>query len=332
MKQPNDNLKTNMRAIRTERQRKAFAPLEMTLVLPFLMLMMAAIMAFGINACWKLRTESVARDVTWRNRHPHSGNWNANRDVQNPEWTSEAEDNGRNQIVRTSASGGSQLTVFDDDEVLNAQIIRGDIRNINVNSNLLNFSRGVQKGVARIKREPTILPVMGMVDFDTEHQFLGDVFQYGQMLGSGLARGRRYSIYQTGNVTRRFPRIYRTDLDTLYDLPGIQNAISAIDAVRDPSCLAIDEDQEFFDFYRSWCWVPDFHARIPSFTSTDREYVKTEIVEPFIENSVPRVPRRMVNGTIRLYREMQEVAPTQQEYDRLEALIEELKTYRSSLD
>ena len=53
---------------RNHRMRNGLAPVEMAIALPFLMLFMAAIIAFGYAASWKIRSEVVARDVGWRSR------------------------------------------------------------------------------------------------------------------------------------------------------------------------------------------------------------------------------------------------------------------------
>ena len=312
-----------------ESSRRGAAPVEMTLALPLLMLMMGAIMVFGINSCWKLRTEIVSRDVTWRNRHPHKGHYNSNHDVENEEWTNIEDDDGRNKEVSIRAGGGPSLSSISSEQIVQAPIIRGTLPVIDVNSNLLDLSRSVDEGEAHIVREPTVLPVIGEVNFTTKHSFIGDMFNH-SMMGIGQ------------NWDRRFPHLYGTDLDTLYDDSDIQSAIEIVKNARDPACLAIDEDEEFQrdpirQSTRPNCRYPDFHPRI-SFSrwsregyTRDHEWVKENVVDPLATGAIPRVPRTMVRSTIGLYRRLQALETEQAQIDQWEELINELEEFLGTL-
>ncbi len=104
------------------------APVEMAIALPLLMLFMATIIAFGYAASWKIRSEVVARNVAWRDRHPR---W-ANSDARALEWPEPATMN---------RYAGADLATFADDDILQAPIIVGPIPQVNVDPETLNFSR-----------------------------------------------------------------------------------------------------------------------------------------------------------------------------------------------
>ena len=62
--------------------RAGLAPLELVLVLPILLFVMALMMNLGTGGAWKLRTQINARHAAWRsleqrtgNNDPHPGNW-----------------------------------------------------------------------------------------------------------------------------------------------------------------------------------------------------------------------------------------------------------------
>jgi hypothetical protein len=46
--------------------RRGLAPLELTLTLPILVLMMALMINFGVVGVWKVRTQANARYAAWR--------------------------------------------------------------------------------------------------------------------------------------------------------------------------------------------------------------------------------------------------------------------------
>lgn len=300
--------------------RRGFAPVEMTLVTPMLMLIMAVIIAFGFNATWKLRTEAVARDVTWRNRTPHTGVWNTNRETRNPEWP-EARDS--EEIANASDGRDSAMTVFGDDDVLHWAIIRGPIQNINVDSEILNFARTVDDGVAALYRKPSILGNVGRIDFRTHFTILSDQFRFSEMGG--------HQAGFWGNYARRFPMIYETELDHLEERPEFISAHQRCQSARDPLCLALDEDEEFFNWYQNRCRIPDFHPRVSYFLSFDHEWVQRRRVDPVL-GSIERVPFSMGNATIRLYREMiASETLSDAEVAQLERKIEDIENWLDSI-
>lgn len=276
----------------------------MTLVLPLLMLMMATIIAFGYAASWKIRSEVVARDVAWRSRYPRTAQFNA-RAI---EWPAPA---------TMGVGNGASIASFADDDVLQAPIIRGSLPNVNVNANVLDFSRSVDRGNASIVRQPPVLPQLGRIEYLTENSFLDDRFQCYQM---GI-----------GNTSRRIPLIYEIDLDFVLNSAAIQNAIAAIESVR-PPLLALDEDQEFIDWYQSRCGALDFHPVVGWFESLDVDFVRRRYVSRLLDR-IDEVPQSMVRATISLYRQQLRSNPPlpQSVQDDLRAKIADLNAYLGRL-
>jgi len=219
--------------------------------LPLLMMFMGLIIVFGYASVWKIRSEVVARDVGWKIRHPRDGSYthNSNVDLQGSrvfelhersyEWP-EARDG--NEILESRVNGDQRIQNFSNQEILQAPIIRGPVPEIVVDTNLLDFSRGVRRGNAEIDRPSPIMSEMGRVNYDTPNSFIDDDFKYMRM---GI-----------GNFSRRIPRIWETDLDFVYDEESIRSLIFEINGMRDPLVMAIDEDMDFYTWMtRLHFWV-----------------------------------------------------------------------------
>src|ERR1700741_2840147 len=58
------------------RARAGLAPLEMTLTLPFLVMMMALMIDFGVVGAWKVRTQANTRYAAWRTVNARTGELN----------------------------------------------------------------------------------------------------------------------------------------------------------------------------------------------------------------------------------------------------------------
>ena len=289
---------------RNHRMRNGLAPVEMAIALPFLMLFMASIIAFGYAASWKIRSEVVARDVGWRNRFPRWANANA-RAVEWPE------------PATMNRYAGPPLSNLDEDRVTEAPIIVGPLPQVNVNSNTLDLTRDVVVGNAQVTRRPPVLPRLGEISYDTEHPYLDDQFTHSEM---GIS-----------NYSRRIPIIYETDLDFILDSVGIRNAVSAIVNNRYRGLLmALEDDVEFIAWYGS---APDFHPRISIRNyQLDRAWVRRNRVERLL-TSIDRLPQTMVSATISLYRTQLNTEPplpmnVQNELDRK---IRELEQYLDRL-
>ncbi len=180
------SIRTSKLQDRKHRLRKGMAPVEMVLVLPFLMMLMATVIVFGYAAMWKLRTENVSRDAVWRARFGQFSNSNA----QLVEWPEGAE---------SGVAPDTQITTFDSEPILHDELIVGPLGNIGVNQEVLNYSRGNMAGVATINRDPPVFASLLSFNFEVEQALLDDRFQFQQM---GVP-----------NVSRRFPVLFQTPLD-----------------------------------------------------------------------------------------------------------------------
>ena len=288
------------------RTRRGLAPVEMALTLPLLMGFVAALVAFGYAASWKIRSEVVARNIGWRNRHPRWANWNA----YPAEWPTTA---------TFGRHGAPRLSDLDQFSVTQAPVIRGPISQVNVNSNLLNISRDVVQSGAQIQRTPPLLPRLGKISYDTSHQFLDDFFTHSEM---GIS-----------NSSRRIPSIYELDLDFVSDSAPVLLAVSAIqNNPRRQLLIALEEDPEFIAWQDG---APDFHPRVSNRSyELDIDWVREQRVERLLR-SIDRLPQTMVRSTIRLYRrQINESEPplSDASVSQLERKIEELEDYLDRLE
>ena len=257
--------------------RNGLAPLEMTIVLPFLMMFAALMIAFGYASTWKVKSEIVARDMVWRNRFPRD----AHQDVQVNEWPAEA---GQGVI------NGESIKSFDEYEVLQRPVIVGQIPEVNV-SEILVYSRDVDVGVSSIVREPPVLPQLGKIDFETEHPILDSRFQ----------------VYEMGisNETRRIPIIYEIGLDFILPSADYQSALAHIEEPRHQSFLApLDRDPEFI---RARGSAPNFYPSVRWFSSTDVDWVHENRITASSPSGrrgllyyIEFLPERLIGATIAL--------------------------------
>ena len=288
------------------RTRRGLAPVEMALTLPLLMGFVAALVAFGYAASWKIRSEVVARNVGWRNRHPRWVHWNA----YPAEWP-------------TSGSfdrhGAGQLEDLAQFSVTEAPIIQGPISQVNVDANLLNISRDVIQSGAQIRRSPPLLPRLGEISYDTNHQYLDDFFTHSEM---GIS-----------NSSRRIPRIYDLDLDYVRDSAPVLQAVSAIQ--NNPRRQLLIALEEYPDFIAWQGGAPDFHPRVSTRNyELDVDWVRQQRVAGLLR-SIERLPQTMVRSTIGLYRrQINESEPPLPEATiaELERKIQELEDYLDRLE
>ena len=245
--------------------RAALAPLEIVFVLPLLMMFMGVIIIFGYAATWKIRSEVVARDVAWKARYPRHGIYNhsslSDREGSNvfelhersPEWPERRDDN---EMLESSRDSGQNLADYANDEVVVAPIVRGAVPNIEVNNDILDFTRSISEGFADISRPSPIMPETGRVDFLTPNSFMDDEFQF-QRMGWSSPGGVGYSMgWGRGSRdiinfdSRRIPVLWELELDFLYDDAALNGAIHSINNFRDPIVMAIDEDMDYYTWMR----------------------------------------------------------------------------------
>jgi hypothetical protein len=100
--------------------KNGLAALEMVVVLPLLMMIMALIMVFGYAACWKVRTETLARDSVWKARwHRYAGIGDRSQEWPAPN--------------TYGHHGGGSLSALSNVPGLRHPVIAGPIPQVNVN-------------------------------------------------------------------------------------------------------------------------------------------------------------------------------------------------------
>ena len=280
----------------TSSSRAGLAPLELVLALPLLLMVMALMVVFGNATYWKVRGLNVARQAAWSQRWPRNGQF----EVPPRSWP----EPGNLQ------SNADQAYADLDPPALQHAVVRGPLPNgFNVRDELLDFSRGAEKGEAEITRTPAMLPKLGDFRFELSHPLLDDKFQYPQM---GLP----------GNVTRRIPRIYELPKANASLSMAYSQAVSAVVNAPFQSALkTLDRDEELNDHFGHYF---DFHPRVGGFCNTEVESIRDNQIERLADriqgrSGPPRVsgvPRTMTNTFLRMYRE--QLAALQAQIDALQ--------------
>ena len=221
---------------------------------------------------------------------------------------------GRNSASR-SFGGGRDVAALLDNR-LRLPVVVGPLDGIDVNDRVLDFRRGVGRGVANLNRMPPLMRNFSTYRFRVENNLIENEFQYYTM---GI-----------GNQTRRMPLIYEylfpAELQSTY-----YNAIQAIEtAPFRPALKPLDADEEFLN-HPTHPHIPDFHPGVGGFCTLDYEEVE-DVVERATDR-VEQVPRRMARAYIRLYEAIMEELP---EFHpgraMLEAKIEQYEEFLSMLD
>ena len=308
------------------RCRRGLAPLEMVLAIPILMFVVGLSVVFGVVACWKVRSQTVARDAVWSSRWPR---WQTG--VPRPlEWTPPASYSWRQ---------GGPLPALDH-QAYQHPIIQGPLpNNLAVNTQLFDPTLGLRIGDAETTRSPPALGRLGDYSLDIDLPVVDGKWQYGQQgIGS--------------NENRRVPVIYPNLLDppaTQALRMQYQQAIQAVvTAPCQPALAVLDRDQELI----AWYGPPprDFHPRFPIFCSTETDFVRmTHLpghlfrVDCHTPPGQPRgrhgVPERLASTFKRMYEEQlavlqnstppgppQQIAALQQKIQILEEFLAYLDT------
>ncbi|NQU26477.1 MAG: hypothetical protein HQ567_34760 [Candidatus Nealsonbacteria bacterium] len=240
------------------------------MALPLLLFVMALMINFGTVACWKVRALSVGRNAVWSTRWPRTGN----SDPRPRYWPESAD---------VSAAGAGNVPELDDPRI-DQPVARGPQLPLGttVNADLLDPTRGLRRGEARITRDFPLLAKMGPYDLDMQTHILDDKWQYQRM---GLS----------SNAVRRIPVIY-----ALAKAPqGLANAyvqavIALLNAPFRPQLTPLDNDDEF-DYYRRLLGrgggAPDFHPRLRSFSTLDMEVAMARV-----QDLIDRIQGRDAGG------------------------------------
>ena len=284
-------------------RRRGLAPLELVLALPILLLVMALIVAMGAAANWKVRALIVARNEAWRHRWPRTDVYGFQR-LRPIEWPAAGSSTGMS---------GSDIPQLEHD-AFEHPVIRGPLPNIQVNDLRLDPTRGVLIGSSSLRRLPPLLPKLGTFEYDVRHPLLDNKWQHGQM---GI-----------GNRTRRLPLIYQLDENQA----ARQEYDAAVQAVLNnplrPDLAVLDRDDELLAWYG---YYVDFHPRMSSFCSLDRDLVYRRNVKPLVQRIPQRrgMPARMARTFLSMYRAQQALLDPPSPI--LDAKIQQLEDFLNSL-
>ena len=161
--------------------RRGLAPLELVLALPLLLGFMALMINFGTVASWRLRSLSISRHMAFSMRWPRSGQ----TDPKPAYWPGSV-----------TPSGPENVPLLDDSRVQHA-VVRGPLPGgVQVNSTLLDPSRGLLTGTAEITRRFPLLGKLGSYHLTASTYLLDDHWQY-ERTGLGNNQSLRIPvIYQ----------------------------------------------------------------------------------------------------------------------------------------
>jgi len=270
---------------RMPRRRAGLAVLELVLSLPILLMMMALIIGAGAVAAWRIRTETAARNESWRHNWPR-GDYFAS--VKPKEWP-----------LPVAYRTGQNVAALDGD-VYKATLVHGGFPNLPVkDNNLFDPTRGLVESEAKFQRRLPLMKRLPAYSFDVENILLDDAWNYREM-GMGANFYHRLRI--------------------LYDLSepqqGLQqtfkNAAATVASIHRSSAMSpMDRDDEFMSAMKHY---PNFYPHLRSFVSLDVDMVRERYVQPFTERipgknegnrRITGVPDRLASGFIGLYRFMQ---------------------------
>lgn len=169
--------------IQTRHPRRGLAPLEMILCMPFLLLIMVAIVNFSTAAAWKLRSLSVGRYAAHLSRWPRmarnsqftSADWLAVQTVtlakQFPEpYTLDSSHGSDRYLGLTDPRDGH--IVVDGPSIPPSSAFGGSGTGLTVNDGLLDFSAGIWDGITNLERSfPFRSPIPDRASFASSYAF-----------------------------------------------------------------------------------------------------------------------------------------------------------------
>jgi hypothetical protein len=274
-------------------RRRGLAPLELVAALPLLLIVMALMVVYGHSATWKVRGLSAARDAAWRARSPR--HWNI---VPPPA-------NWQPEQARTGRDAGPALQQGVDPQLEQHEVARGpQIGTFKVYRDVLDPTRGVLLGEARLRQRYPMLRPMGPLQYDLEHEVLNDQFRYWEM---------------------RLPNTVHRRIPTLYELPrvgGLSQAFIAaageiLRVAQQGGLAPLDRDAEIRYYLGHYV---DFHPRVAHFCGLDAESVREVQVQRLIDRIQGSQSRPSRPGTPNLAETM-----TQFHIDMYDRLINQLQ-------
>jgi hypothetical protein len=263
--------------------RRGLAPLELTLALPLLLMVMALMVIMGTVGAWKVRTAANARQAIFRSTFPRT----TDNDPEPPNWWPQS------ASMRTHGGGASFLTgdpYADHTAVRGPTIADPETGNaLRVLIDTLDMTRGMSSGQATINHDPPMWSRLGFRNAFTRENviFAGQTWQYGNMgLGS--------------NSSRRSLHTYDYEMSR-YSPEAAARARAAANGIltnpNRPALMVLDRDAEL----RAWYGHDvNFHPA-PRNACTHDLGVLRRTVLPDLLQRIDEVPRRMTETFLRMY-------------------------------
>jgi len=262
------------------------ATLEMVLVLPILLFVMALMIIFGVGACWKVRSLGVAREAVWGTRWPRTGFGYSNVRVRDPRpspqfWPPPASE---------SAVSVGNMEELDDPRV-DHEVARGPLALGNdVKADLLDPARGLRRGTAQITRDFPMLGRMGDYDLEANTLLLDDKWRYQEMKMFSNVQRRTTVLYRLAQVDRRLVNAY------------IQAVTNIRTAPFRSDLRPLHNDEEYIRYAELFGWggrSPNFHPTLHprrwrgrAFCSLNRDEANSRV-----ENLTDRIRGNPARGT-----------------------------------
>ncbi len=271
--------------------RSGLAPLELTLALPMMLMLLALMIIFGAAGAWKVRTLANSRQAIFRSMWPRTtdddpkpSNW----------WPASA----------TMSYSEELESPFPQDPFVDHTVVRGPTvgdtmggSSLTVLIDTLDMTDGMHSGRATINHEPAMWPQLSRRNqFDREFSmFAGHQWQHGNM---GIS-----------NWTRRVSVTYDYELSK-YNPAAMQQAQQAADDIMsNPNrgdLAVLDRDEELRAWYGNYV---DFHPRPDNQCTHDLLTLQTVIpdLQVRIRGEQPgskqrSVPANMVGTFLSMYR------------------------------
>lgn len=253
--------------------------LELTLALPILLFIMALIINYGTLAAWKVRANSVARLAVWETRWPRTGS----TDPRPSYWPASATMGSTNQ--------GSVAEM--DDSRVDVPVARGPLQGVNVNSDLLDPTRGLCEGSAGMSRTYPLLAKMGSYSITAQTWLVDDKWQIlTPVMETAMENATGTSC---NNWTRRIQILYYPLAKASGSLvSAYTQAVLAIDNAPFASQLApLDHDPDFLYYSALFGWPGphDFQPRFHQICSTD-----LSLTEESVQNLIDRIQGNRSKG------------------------------------
>jgi hypothetical protein len=273
-------------------QRHGLAMLELTLVAPLLLFVMALIINFGTFAAWKVRAEANARNKVWVDVAARFRDPQLNYSLPIPQnWAVFG-------ASLTITRSGALLTELDDPRLV-MPVVRGPLPqqfNTSVNSDLLDPATGFETGNAYLDRRYPLMTNWPVYHLEGHNSVMYKGWEFWQMGLSGNIQRRLVSPPQP-------PGLYispsASDDSFQQAMQGAESAVLAEQATGD--LAALQNDPEWIMYMGS---ANNFYPQLPIACTTDENAMKKLVNQTLISTrtgQIPRLPRVLKNAYIAMY-------------------------------